>query len=242
MTSDDNGWASSANAWVAHLGSGGDFGRRYVLDPIMLPRALATGAVRALDVGCGEGRFVRMLRENGVAARGVDPTARLIEIARTRGPADAFDVAGAEALPQADASVDLVVSYLSLIDIADYRTAIAQMVRVLKPGGALLVANLNGFNTAGAETSWIETPTGEPLHYPVDNYLDERGIWVQWNGIRVINHHRPLSAYMQTFLALGLELTFFEEPAPSSDAPPARAVKYRRAPWFLVMEWRKPAT
>ena len=58
----DNGWQSSANAWVADMGESGDFGRRYVLDPVMLPRALARSPKNALDVGCGEGRFCRMLK------------------------------------------------------------------------------------------------------------------------------------------------------------------------------------
>lgn len=241
MTSDgDNGWQASADAWIAHLGEGGDFGRRYVLDRVMLPRALATGAQNALDVGCGEGRFCRMLQDNGVEASGIDPTPALISAAKARGRADAFLQASAEDLPFASASFDLAISYLSLIDITDYRAAINEMARVLKPGGTLLIANLNGFNTAGADKGWIESAFGKPLHYPVDNYLVERGNWVEWKGIRVINHHRPMSAYIGALLDAGLALTFFDEPAPSDDAPADRADKYRRAPWFVVMEWRKP--
>ena len=51
-------------------------------------------------------------------------------------------------LPYADASFDLVVSYLSLIDIPDLPAAIAEMSRVLAPRGTLLIANLTSFNTA----------------------------------------------------------------------------------------------
>jgi SAM-dependent methyltransferase len=63
----DNGWQSSADAWVADMGESGDFGRRYVLDPVMLPRAVAGSPRNALDVGCGEGRFCRMLKSRGAA-------------------------------------------------------------------------------------------------------------------------------------------------------------------------------
>ena len=38
-----NGWDASAAAWIADQGETGDFGRRYVLDPVMLPRALERG-------------------------------------------------------------------------------------------------------------------------------------------------------------------------------------------------------
>ena len=219
----------------------GDFGRRYVLDPVMLPRALAAKPKTALDVGCGEGRFCRKLAEHGIATTGIDPTVALIAHAREMDARGAYVEAPAENLPFGDASFDLVVSYLSLIDIADYRTAITQMARVLKPGGALLIANLNGFNTAGAESGWIRNAFGQLQHYPVDYYLDERGFWTEWRGIRIVNHHRPLQVYMQALIGEGLQLTHFEEPAPITGAPQPKAERYRRAPWFLVMEWKKPS-
>ena len=56
-----NCWQASADAWIAVMGEFGDFGRRYVLDPVMLPRALSWSLKKSLDVGCGEGRFCRML-------------------------------------------------------------------------------------------------------------------------------------------------------------------------------------
>ncbi|MGD9814959.1 MAG: methyltransferase domain-containing protein [Hyphomonadaceae bacterium] len=237
----DTGWDASASAWIADMGAHGDFGRRYVLDPIMLPRALALAPRNALDVGCGEGRFCRMLATHGIAATGIDPTAALIAHARAADADGAYIEARAESLPFADACFDLVVSYLSLIDITGYRAAIAEMARVLKPGGGLLIANLNGFNSAGAETGWMRGPFGKLLCYPVDHYLDERAFWTEWRGIRIVNHHRPLQVYMQTLLAQGLHLTHFEEPAPIAGAPEPKAERYRRAPWFLVMEWKKPS-
>lgn len=57
-----DGWDQSADAWVASLGEAGDFSRRHVLDGPMTARVAALGPVRALDVGCGEGRFCRILR------------------------------------------------------------------------------------------------------------------------------------------------------------------------------------
>ena len=237
----DNGWQDSANAWVADMGKSGDFGRRYVLDPVMLPRALARSPRNALDVGCGEGRFCRMLRSRDVAAVGVDPTPALIAVARTRDPRGTYVEATGERLPFRDGTFDLVVSYLSLIDIPDVAAAVPEMARVLKPGGTLLIANLNSFNTAGADVGWIKDASGRRVHYPIDNYLRERAMWIEYRGIRVVNHHRPLSTYLRALLGAGLVLTHFDEPAPSADAPASRASNYARMPWFLVMEWLKPA-
>jgi hypothetical protein len=75
----------------------------------------------------------------------------------------------------------------------------------------------------------------------VDNYLQERSMWIEYRGIRILNHHRPMSTYMRALLDAGLHLNYFDEPAPSTDAPTSKATSYRRVPWFLVMEWLKPA-
>lgn len=238
----ENGWQSSADAWVAEMGDRGDFGRRYVLDPVMLPRAIARSPRKALDVGCGEGRFCRMLRSQRIDAIGVDPTPALIAAARARDIQGAYVEGSAERLPFRDGLFDLVVSYLSLIDIPDVEAAIPEMARVLRPGGTLLIANLTSFNTAGAEGGWVKDETGRRLYYPIDHYLQPRSVWMEYRGIRVVNHHRPLSTYVQALLRANLVMTHFDEPAPGDDAPASRARGYVRAPWFLVMEWLKPGS
>jgi SAM-dependent methyltransferase len=231
-----NGWDESSAAWIASQGEHGDFGRQPVLDPVMLPRALALRPATALDVGCGEGRFCRMLRARGIAATGIDPTETLLAAARARDPEGDYRQACAEALPFADASFDLVVSYLTLIDIPDFRAAFAEMTRVLKPGGTLLIANINSF--VSSSNGWIKSLDGRYLHYPVDRYLEERATWVEWAGIRIHNWHRPLSAYVGALLGQGLQLQYFDEPATNSGDE--RQDRHNRAPWFVIMEWRKP--
>ncbi|MBP6011910.1 MAG: class I SAM-dependent methyltransferase [Alphaproteobacteria bacterium] len=235
-----SGWEESAAAWIADMGEHGDFGRRYVLDPVMLPLALANGAKTALDVGCGEGRFCRMLAARGIAVSGVDPTPSLINHAQQRDPQGTYIQTDAAKLPFGDGAFDLVVSYLSLIDIPEIAPAIAEITRVLEPGGRLLIANLTAFNTAGQETDWSLDEHGKRKHFQIDHYLTESAAWIEWRGIRIRNHHRPLSAYMKLLLAQGLTLTHFDEPRPTADAPTDRAANYVRAPWFLVMEWAKP--
>ena len=134
------------------MGERGDWGREHVLDPVMLSRVAAGRFGRALDVGCGEGRFCRMLKAAGVAATGIDPTRQLLEVARQRDPTGDYRSGNAEQLEFEAASFDLVVSYLTLIDIVDFRTAINEMARVLKPGGSLLIANLTGFTSASCRS------------------------------------------------------------------------------------------
>jgi SAM-dependent methyltransferase len=233
------GWDTSAVAWLRAIGEDGDYGRRYVLDAPMLERVAGRGFETALDVGCGEGRFCRIMQAHGIRTVGVDPTEILIESARRRDPAGDYRLGRAESLGVPAASFDVVVSYLSLVDIPDLARAAAGMVEALRPGGTLLVANLTSFNTAGMPDGWVRTLGGR-LRYAIDHYMDERAVWVNWRGIRVQNWHRPLSTYMTLFLDLGLELRHFSEPQPRG-GDPTRGDRYRRVPWFHLMEWQKPA-
>jgi SAM-dependent methyltransferase len=234
-----NGWDESAEAWIAAQGEEGDWSRRYVLDPAMVARIAGRGFANALDVGCGEGRFCRIMLEHGIATTGVDPTTRLIEAARISDPQGRYEIGVAEDLAFPDGGFDLVVSYLALIDIPDFRAAIMEMARVLRPGGSLLIANLTSFSTAGPVGGWVRDAEGRRSHFPIDNYLREQVQQVAWAGIAVENWHRPLSAYMQALLGAGLDLRFFDEPEPVG-ADPERSAVYRRVPWCFVMEWQKP--
>ncbi|MEM7173304.1 MAG: class I SAM-dependent methyltransferase [Pseudomonadota bacterium] len=230
-----NGWDESAEAWIDSLGARGDWSREYILDPAMQSRLQGQRFKRALDVGCGEGRFCRFLAGKGIAAVGIDASRTLITEANRRNPDGKYQLGKAEELPFENASFDLVISYMSLCDIDGYRDAIAEMARVLEPGGTLLLANISSINSAGTE--WVRDEKGQLSHWPVDRYSEEFSLVSEWKGIRITNWHRPLSAYMKAFLAAGLQLTHFDEPLPiGGDA--ARQERYRRAPWFVIMEWR----
>jgi SAM-dependent methyltransferase len=210
-----------------------------VLDRPMLERVELSGVQTVLDVGCGEGRFCRMLAARGRQTIGIDPTEAMIHEARRQHPEGDYRVAAAEALPLADGSVDLVVSYLSLIDIADVQQAIAEMARVLRPGGHLLIANLTSFYSASNPDGWTNEADGS-RRFIIDGYMDERADWVAWAGLRIQNWHRPLSTYMALLLGAGLELRHFDEPMPH-DGDAARRELFRRVPSFLIMDWQKPA-
>src|SRR6185312_3766156 len=107
----------------------------------MLARIKGRGFKTALDVGCGEGRFCRMLRDEGIKPVGIDPTQALIAKALERDPGGDYRIGRAEDLDVTTGSFDLVVNYLTLIDIADISRAAARFIDALRPGGTLLIAN-----------------------------------------------------------------------------------------------------
>lgn len=88
-----------------------------------------------LEVGCGSGYYADVLTHlvrGGVRYAGVDLSLPMVALARSRRPQHLFDVADATRLPQADASVDIVLNGVSLMHIMDYEAAIAESRRVAR--------------------------------------------------------------------------------------------------------------
>jgi len=236
---DENGWKSSAPNWIKRTGDQGDFSRQYVLDAPMLARVDLARVSNALDVGCGEGRFCRKLKGLGITTVGLDPVPAMIEAAERQDNEGQYTLGFAEQLPFEDETFDLVVTYLSLIDIDDPAKAISEMVRVLKPNGRVLIANLSSFSTSSAAFGRRYCKdTGEELR-PLGLYLEERKDWYEWDDLRIQNWHRPLSRYMQWFLEQGIILTPFDEPQPTA-GPEERITAYQKMPYLMMMEWQKP--
>ncbi len=227
-------WDKSASNWAALMDKG-EANRTMILDPAMLRLAGDVRGLDVLDVGCGEGRFARMLAERGAKVTGVEPTRALREIARQRHPDGEYVEGVGETLPFPDKSFDLTIAYLVLIDIPDFRKAIQELARVTKRGGRVLVANVNSFMSTRPDP-WIRED-GALKHVAVDNYFDERADVVAWGGIEIVNFHRPLSAYMSAFLEQGLRLAAFEEPRPAGEGP--GLADDLRVPTFVVMCWQK---
>jgi SAM-dependent methyltransferase len=97
-----------------------------------------------LDVGCGTGNAALLAAERGARVTGVDPAARLLEVARKQAAArglDAAFVAGeAAALPVADGAVDVVLSVFGVIFATDAEAAAREIARVTAPGGRVALS------------------------------------------------------------------------------------------------------
>ncbi len=117
-----------------------------------------------LDVGCGAGHWARALSRvlpPGAHIAGVDIEQAFLDQAEEAGAAFGlssmdYRLAEAEKLPFADAAFDLVTCQTLLIQVQDPALVLAEMMRVLKPGGALLLAEPN--NLGGYFTTLLSEP------------------------------------------------------------------------------------
>jgi SAM-dependent methyltransferase len=105
--------------------------------------AVAPGE-RVLDLACGTGNAALLAAAAGARVTGLDAAPRLIDVARARADAAGVDaefvVGDALSLPFADGSFDAVVSVFGVIFVPDPGAAVAEIVRVLAPGGRALLS------------------------------------------------------------------------------------------------------
>lgn len=97
---------------------------------------------RVLDVGCGKGRFARILHreQSGAAIWGLDISGEMLKFV----PAGIHRLAGSmTALPLADSTFDAVYAIESLEHAVEIERAVNEMCRVLKPGGKLVIIDKN---------------------------------------------------------------------------------------------------
>src|SRR5262245_14608566 len=108
--------------------------------------AAAHSGTRALDLACGTGDITYELSSAGARAIGLDITTRMVELARAKATGAVrpqFLVGDMMSLPFADASFDLVTTGYGIRNVPSIVTTLAEIHRVLRPGGMLLSLDFN---------------------------------------------------------------------------------------------------
>ncbi|MER7988077.1 class I SAM-dependent methyltransferase [Streptomyces noursei] len=109
-------------------------------------RLLDRGPVgTALDAACGTGRQTAALAARGYRTIGVDQSPEMLAHARRKVPGAEFRHGRLESLPVDDESVDLVVCSLAMTHLQDLAAGVAELARVLRPGGRIVLSDLHPF-------------------------------------------------------------------------------------------------
>lgn len=209
-------WEQHAQWWIDGFTDGAD--PEYVEQILPLAAEELARRRRILDVGCGDGQVSRLATGlDGVdTVVGVDPTWNQISVAASRGGASGFAAARADELPFADGTFDAVVACLVFEHIDEVDAAIAEVARVLQPGGRLCLF-LNHPLLQTPESGWIDDQMIEPpeQYWRIGPYLVEaETIEEVTQGVHIRFLHRPLSRYVNALAASELYIERMVEPEP----------------------------
>jgi SAM-dependent methyltransferase len=142
-------WDAEARNWIRWVRAPGQpdtywrFHRDRFLSLVPPPGQLT------VDIGCGEGRVSRDLRDRGHTVLGIDRSLIMIEAAMAHPEAAPAIVGNAVRLPLANASVDCAIAFMSLQDIDTMEVAVKETARVLKDGCSLVLAIVHPMYSGG---------------------------------------------------------------------------------------------
>lgn len=199
------------------------------------------GAMRVLDLGCGEGQVARRIAALGAEVVGIDPTAAQLTTARARGGGPVYARAGAEAMPLRAESFDAVVSCLVFEHLDPFEPAVAETARVLAPGGRFVLF-LNHPLLQAPGGGWVIDHILDEQYWRVGPYLpDDHAMEEVAPGVDLPFMHRPMYRYVNELAAHDLFIERVEEPPPAPGFL-ARAPEYTDAatiPRLLLLVTRK---
>jgi SAM-dependent methyltransferase len=131
------------------------------------------GCRNVLDIGCGRGEFLELLRDNGIGCRGIDVDPAMVSLCRSRGlPAEQADgVTFLERTGDGDFDgmfSDQVIEHLE----PDYMYRLLRLCHVkLTPGGVLVVKTINPLSLATFTDFYLDTTHNRPIHPEALKYI-----------------------------------------------------------------------
>jgi len=185
----------------------------YYTRPAILDLAGDVAGRRILDAGCGSGPISAALRDRGAIMTGFDSSTRMVELARQRLGDDA-DLRVADLgspLPFPDGTFDDVIAALVLHYLEDWTAPLAELRRVLTPGGRLIVAVDHPFAVTsmqleeGRTFSYFET-CNRTEEWTFGGHTAPMSFW-----------HRPLHAMTDAFTTAGFRISVISEPPPAPE-------------------------
>lgn len=202
--------------------------------PAMMAMLPAVDGARVLDAGCGAGWYAEQLIARGARVTAIDQSERMVRHARARlgGAAEVrvHDLAHPLSFA-ADACFDGIVSGLALEHVRDWDALMAELRRVLKPGGWLLFS--------------VQHPAFTARRLDLPRYLEVVPIAEPWGWIGAMMpafYHRSVSGMVNALAGAGLAVERMDEPIPTDEFRRRRPDDYARLvrhPGFILFRARR---
>jgi SAM-dependent methyltransferase len=161
------------------------------------------------DMGCGPGQIARYLHRKGVKTLGVDLSAKMVEEASRLNPEIHFHQGDMLSLPDEDSSWGGIAAFYCIIHIPRERIvdALREMIRVLKPGGLLLVTFHIGQEVKHLD-EWWEKPVNLDFAFYLPGEMED---WLKAAGFELVE-------------------TLIREPNPEVEVATQRAYLFAKKP------------
>ena len=184
----------------------------YYERPAMIDLAGDVNGHRVLDAGCGSGPLSAALLAKGAVVTGFDASSAMVELARQRlgESADLHLADLSQPLPFADGAFDDVIVSLVLHYLRDWTAPLAELRRVLKPGGRLILSVNHPIMYKLTDLS-VD-------YFAITEYSEEYAL-NDGQSMKLTYWHRPLHAMTDAFTKAGFRLSVISEPPASPDTP-----------------------
>jgi len=252
-------WDQNAETWTELARDGYDIYRDNVNTPGFLEMLPEVKGLHGLDIGCGEGGNTRLLAAREALMTAVDVSPRFVAAAgkeERREPLDIrYQCGSAAGLPYPDESFDFATAFMSLMDVFDQERALAEIHRILKPGG-FLQFSINHPCFVTPQWRWVHGARGEPLGVVCGQYFDQpQGKVEQWifralppdrrvayPPFKVPRFPRTLSSWMNLLVDAGFAVERCGEPRADEEAVERcpEVADSRVVAHFLILRGRKP--
>jgi len=253
-------WDENSEVWTRLARAGYDVYRDVLNTPAFLEMLPGVDGLSGLDVGCGEGHNTRLVAGRGARMVGIDISGNFVRHATAAEEAEPLGIryerASAAELPFEDASFDFAVAFMSLMDMPEVEGVLAEVFRILRPGGFFQFSIEHPcFTTPHRKT--LRDERGRAYAREVGGYFrQEDGEVQEWifsaappevreglRPFRVPRFTRTLSRWLNLLIEAGFLPERFGEPYPDDEAvrehpglQGARVFAY-----FFHVRARKPA-
>jgi ubiquinone/menaquinone biosynthesis C-methylase UbiE len=249
-------WESNAETWTRHSRAGYDVYRDHHNTPAFFAMLPPIAGLDGLDLGCGEGSNTRLLASSGARMHAIDIAPTFIKHAQAASNGIAYQVASGTDLPFENGRFDFATAFMSLMDMPDHGSVLAEVFRVLLPGGFLQFSILHPCFSPPTRRN-IRNEEGTTIAVQVADYFtDSTGQIEEWRigsappdeqastaAFRVPRFHRTLSSWLNLLITTGFSIEEVGEPMADeliASAFPAVA-DTRVVPLFLHVRARKSA-
>ncbi|MFX1390747.1 MAG: class I SAM-dependent methyltransferase [Promethearchaeota archaeon] len=252
-------WDKNAENWVKLARMGYDRCRDLINSPAFFKMLPDISNLYGLDIGCGEGYNTRIAAKKGAKMVAIDISEVFIEHAKETEQKEQlgikYQIANATNLPFPDNYFEFAIATMSIMDIADNESAIAETFRVLKPGGFFQFSMTHPF-VSNSEFRWIRDEQNKKIGFIIEDYFKKlNGEIEEWifgaapkiitdkmSKFKIPRFTRTLSEWLNLLIKKGFVLEEFCEPYADDVTLKNHPEEYgsRIIPYFLIIRCRKP--